>query len=67
MRYKKLNSTGIIAKERLKQMIESQSVDNARTMTLARRDISEIVEKYFDVSSGDYEIKLIFKQDKKRD
>ncbi len=66
MRVKKEGSNSI-AKERLKLMVESDPVECAPDL-LARmkKEISEIVGRYFEVSPDKYEIKVILKQNKKR-
>lgn len=59
--------TGSIAKERLKLMLEAEPVECGQDkMAQMKKEISEIVSRYFDVPSDGYEIKVILKQNKKR-
>lgn len=59
--------TGSIAKERLKLMLESEPVECGQDlMAQMKKEISEIVSRYFDVPPDGYEIKVILKQSKKR-
>jgi cell division topological specificity factor MinE len=54
--------TGIIAKERLKLMLEAEPVDFGQDkMAQMKKEISDIVERYFDVLPDEYEIKVILK------
>lgn len=56
-----------IAKERLKLMVESEPVECAPDlMARMKKEISEIVGRYFEISPEKYEIKVILKQNKKR-
>lgn len=66
MRGKKGN-TDSIARERLKLMMESEPVDcEPDRMAQMKKEISEIVSRYFDIAPDGYEIKVILKQNKKR-
>lgn len=59
--------TGSIAKERLKFMIESGQMENyPNLMERMKKEISDIISRYYDVSAENYEIKVILKQNKKR-
>ena len=59
--------TGSIAKERLKFMIESGQMENSlNLMERMKKEISDIISRYYDVSAENYEIKVILKQNKKR-
>ena len=59
--------TGSIAKERLKFMIESGKMENSpNLMERMKKEISEIISRYYDISAENYEIKVILKQNKKR-
>ena len=59
--------TGSIAKERLKVMIESGQMENSpNLMERMKKEISDIISRYYDVSAENYEIKVILKQNKKR-
>ena len=53
--------TGSIAKERLKFMENSPNL-----MERMKKEISDIISRYYDVSAENYEIKVILKQNKKR-
>ena len=59
--------TGSIARERLKFMIESWQMENSpNLMERMKKEISEIISRYYDISAENYEIKVILKQNKKR-
>lgn len=59
--------TGSIAKERLKFMIGSGQMENSpNLMERMKKEISDIISRYYDVSAENYEIKVILKQNKKR-
>ncbi len=66
MRYRRELSNSI-AKERLKLMIESEPVECAPDlMARMKKEISDIVSRYFEINPEKYEIKVILKQTKKR-
>ena len=59
--------TGSIARERLKFMIESGQMENSTNiMERMKKEISEIIARYYDISAENYEIKVILKQNKTR-
>jgi cell division topological specificity factor MinE len=59
--------TGIIARERLKLMLETEPADCGQDkMSQMKKEISEIVGRYFDVLPDGYEVKVILKQNEKR-
>ena len=61
MRYKE-RMTGKIAKERLKLIEEQENMDcPSEIMIQIRKEISEIISKYFDESPDSYQIKIIHK------
>ena len=52
-----------IAKERLKLMLETSPLDdNSQIISQANQEIKQIINKYFDIDSNDYEIKVLLKQ-----
>ncbi len=56
-----------IAKERLKLMMETEPVEcTPEIMTQMKKEISEIISRYFEISPDKYEIKVILKQNRKR-
>lgn len=63
----KVEGSGSIARERLKLMAESvpleHSPDAARRM---KKEISDIISRYFEISPDNYEIRVVLKQTKKR-
>lgn len=66
MRAKKELSDSI-AKERLKLMAETETVEcPPDLMARMKKEISDIVGRYFEISPEKYEIKVILKQTKKR-
>lgn len=66
MRRKK-GYTDSIAKERLRFMAESQTGEGSPDLMMQlKKEISDIVARYFDISPEEYEVKVILKQIKKR-
>ena len=56
-----------IAKERLKLMMETEPVEcTPEIMAQMKKEIWEIVGRYFEISPDKYEIKVILKQNRKR-
>lgn len=62
-----LKRTDSIAKERLKLMVESDPLDGASIqMMQMKKEISEIVSRYYELDPENYEINVTLKQTKKR-
>lgn len=61
------DGSGPIARERLKLMAESALFEHspaaARRM---KKEISDIISRYFEFSPDDYEIRVVLKQNRKR-
>ena len=56
-----------IAKERLKLMMESDTLEySANDISRLKKEISNLVSRYFDVSADMFEVKITLKQNKKR-
>ena len=56
-----------IAKERLKIMMESDSLEySANDISRLKKEISALVSRYFDVSADMFEVRITLKQNKKR-
>ena len=56
-----------IAKERLKLMMESDTLEySANDISRLKKEISALVSRYFDVSADMFEVRITIKQDKKR-
>ena len=67
MRHNRAEATGSIAKERPKLMVESESMDHSPVViTRMKKEIADIIARYYEVSPENYEIKVILKQNKKR-
>ena len=61
------NDYSAIAKERLKLMMESDTLEySARDIAQLKKEISALVGRYFDSPADMYEIKITLKQNKKR-
>ena len=59
------NLSSIVAKERLLAMVESEAIDaSPEVMDCLKREISEIIGRYFDISSDTYEIKVVLKENR---
>lgn len=55
-----------VAKERLKLMIEAEPIEcTPELMARMKREVSDIIGRYFELSSDAYEIKVILKQNRK--
>lgn len=62
-----MRRTDSIAKERLKLMVESDPLDGASIqMMQMKKEISDIVSRYYELDPENYEINVILKQTKKR-
>lgn len=60
-------STGMLAKERLKLMVESEPLEcTPSAMMRMKKEISEIIARYYEIAPENYEIRVILQQDKKR-
>lgn len=67
MIFHKDNSSSI-AKERLKIMMESDTLEYSATdISRLKKEISTLVSRYFDISADMFEVKITLKQNKKRD
>ncbi len=67
MRHNRAEATGSIARERLKLMVESEVMEHSPAMiTRMKKEIADIIARYYEVSPENYEIKVILKQNKKR-
>lgn len=61
------NDASMIAKERLKLMMESDTLEYSSTdISRLKKEISNLVSRYFDISADMFEVKITLKQDKKR-
>ena len=61
------NDSSSIAKERLKLMMESDTLEySASDISRLKTEISNLVSRYFEVSADMFEIKITLKQNKKR-
>lgn len=60
-------NTSSIAKERLKLMMEADTLEYSTTdITQLKKEISALVSRHFDISTDMFEIKITLKQNKKR-
>lgn len=56
-----------IAKERLKIMMESDTLEySSNDISRLKKEISNLVSRYFDISSDMFEVRITLKQNKKR-
>lgn len=61
------DDASLIAKERLKLMMESDSLEySSDDISRLKSEISNLVSRYFDISADMFEVKITLKQDKKR-
>lgn len=55
--------TSSIAKERLKLMMESDTLEySTNDISRLKKEISSLVSRYFDISADMFEVKIILKQ-----
>ena len=55
-----------VAKERLKLMIEAEPIEcTPELMARMKREVSDIIGRYFELSPDAYEMKVILKQNRK--
>lgn len=55
-----------VAKERLKLMMETEPVEcTPELMNRMKKEVSDIIGRYFEISPDTYEIKVILKQNRK--
>ena len=60
-------NASLIAKERLKLMMESDTLEySSNDISRLKKEISNLVSRYFDISADMFEVKITLKQDKKR-
>jgi len=56
-----------VAKERLKLMMESDALEySSKDISRLKKEISSLINRYFDVPADMFEIKITLKQNKKR-
>ena len=61
------DDASLIAKERLKLMMESDSLEySSDDISRLKSEISNLVSRYFDISADMFEVRITLKQDKKR-
>ena len=61
------NDYSSIAKERLKIMMESDSLEySANDIAQLKKEISALINRYFDIPADMFEIRITLKQNKKR-
>lgn len=61
------NDYSSIAKERLKLMMESESLESSAVdVAHLKKEISTLVGRYFNIPADMFEIKITLKQNKKR-
>ena len=64
---RKTEGSDQIAKQRLKMMAEATPLlDSPETARRMKKEISDIISRYYEIGSENYEIKVILKQNKKR-
>ncbi|MBE5887468.1 MAG: hypothetical protein E7283_01380 [Lachnospiraceae bacterium] len=61
------NNYSAIAKERLKIMMESDTLEySSKDISQLKKEISNLLSRYFDSPADMFEIKITLKQNKKR-
>jgi cell division topological specificity factor len=56
-----------IAKERLKLMMESDTLEySSNDISRLKKEISNLVSRYFDISADMFEVRITLKENKKR-
>lgn len=60
------NAAGIVAKDRLRTIIEAEPLEcSVENMTQMKKEVLEIVCRYFDFSPENYDIKIVLKNKKR--
>ena len=67
MKGRKQEDSRLIAKERLKLMVDSEPLEcSETTMSRMKQEIADIISRYYEIAPDNYEIKVVLKQNKKR-
>ena len=67
MKGRKQEDSRLIAKERLKLMVDSEPLEcSETTMSRMKEEIADIISRYYEIAPDNYEIKVVLKQNKKR-
>lgn len=67
MKVKNADASKLIARERLKLMVESEPMEcKEAAMVRMKKEISDIISRYYEITPENYEIKVVLKQQKKR-
>ena len=67
MKGRKQDDSRLIAKERLKLMVDSEPLEcSETTMSRMKQEIADIISRYYEIAPDNYEIKVVLKQNKKR-
>ena len=67
MKGRKQDDSRLIAKERLKLMVDSEPLECSESaMNRMKREIADIISRYYEIAPDSYEIKVVLKQNKKR-
>ena len=64
---RKADDSGSIARERLKLMAEAVQLDHSPAAAgRMKKEISEIISRYFEIAPDNYEIRVVLKPNRKR-
>lgn len=67
MKVKSMEDSKMIARERLKLMVESEPMECSEAeMARMKKEISDIISRYYEIAPDNYEIKVVLRQNKKR-
>lgn len=67
MKVKSMEDSKMIARERLKLMVESEPMECSEAeMVRMKKEISDIISRYYEIAPDNYEIKVVLRQNKKR-
>lgn len=67
MKVKSSDDSKTIARERLKFMVESEPMEcSEMEMSRMKKEIADIISRYYEIMPENYEIKVVLKQNKKR-
>lgn len=67
MKVKSADASKLIARERLKLMVESEPMEcSEAAMVRMKKEIADIISRYYEITPENYEIKVVLKQQKKR-
>ncbi len=67
MKVKSIDDSRTVARERLKLMVESEPMECSEAeLARMKKEISDIISRYYEITPDNYEIRVLLQQHKKR-